>query len=272
MNVNPWWQTRVDHVYWPMIELALKVGQIQAEAFRSAHLHIDTKSSGVDLVTEVDLASDKEIRQTITALFPQDSLLTEESGMALNSSKRLWIVDPLDGTTNYASGLPIFAVSIALWVDQKPEFGVVYLPILGELCVGQSGRGAFLNDMQCRISQKMQLNTCVFATGFPYDRATAQNNNSQNMTYMIPKVRGIRRMGAAAYDLTLVAAGVLDGFWELRLSLWDLAAAKLFLLEAGATIYEQVENNQYSLLVGNEHLVNHLKPHIDLSSKKDPRA
>ncbi len=263
---TPWWHSVLESEFWPVIDLALEVGNFQSEHFRCLNLTTETKSSGVDLVTEVDRTSDQRIVQVLRQLFPEDAILSEEGGQIQSTSRRLWIVDPLDGTTNFASGLPVFAVSIALWENGQPQFGVIFSPIIGDLAVSQIFKGAYLNGNRCSISTKETLNTCVVATGFPYDRATARNSNAENAARIIPKVRGLRRMGAAAYDLMLVAAGHLDAFWELRLSLWDIAAAKLMILESGGVFYEQESDGLYNIIVGNRSLVTQINTYVDLEN------
>lgn len=265
-EITPWWEAHIDAAFWPVVCIALSVGKFQAEHFRNHPLSLETKTTTADLVTEIDKASDQRIVTALQQLFPEDAILSEEGGLTVSAPGRLWIVDPLDGTTNYASGLPIFAVSIALWQDGTPIFGVVYTPMVGDLAVGERGKGAYLNNRRCSLSQKSDLSQCVLGTGFPYDRRTARNCNAENAARIIPKVRGIRRMGAAAYDLTLVAAGHLDAFWELRLSIWDIAAAKLFLLEAGATYHERIDKGLHTIVVGNASLVNQIEALTDLEN------
>lgn len=240
----------LDTCYEQVIELAKEIGLYQKSFFRSKAFSVATKSSSVDMVTEVDVACDQKIVKAIQKWFPDDAILSEEQGYKEGTSAYTWIVDPLDGTTNFSIGLPIFAVSIARWQGETPEFGVVYVPMLDELFVAQSGRGAYHNGQKIKASNKKHLAQSVLATGFPYDRATAANNNSENIQKMIPLVKGIRRMGAAAYDLCLVGAGIFDGFWELRLGKWDLAAAKLVILEAGGVFYAHEDKGKYNVLCG----------------------
>lgn len=266
MHTEPWWADKVSPEYLPLVTLALEVGKYQLEQFRKPSLAVETKSSAQDLVTAVDKACDAMIVKRLNVLFPEDLVLSEEGNHTLATDKRQWIVDPLDGTTNFASGLPIFAISIALWHRSVPIFGLVFVPMLNELAVAERNLGAYLNNQRLQVSQETDLGACVLGTGFPYDRKTARNCNAQNMATLIPQVRGIRRMGAAAYDLTLVAAGYLDGFWELRLSIWDIAAAKLFLMEAGATWYETQAGGLYNIICGNQNLVTQIKNLVDLEN------
>lgn len=259
----------LDRIYHEIIALAKQAGDIQKSSFRSGALEISTKSTSVDMLTEVDMACDKLIVDRIRVLFPDDAILSEEQGVApavATPSGYTWIIDPLDGTTNFSIGHPIFAVSIARWFGDVPEFGVVYVPMLDELYYAQRGKGAFGNGVRLKSSDKTQLDQSVLATGFPYDRATAANNNSENVARMIPKVKGIRRLGAAAYDLCLVAAGVYDAYWELRLGKWDLAAGLLLIEESGGFYDYVCEDGKYNLVAGSPELCRQIKGLVNLTN------
>lgn len=253
----------IDNQYHAVIELAKEVGALQKQYFRSKTLQIGTKSTAVDMVTEADLACDHLIVNRLQALFPNDDILSEEQGIhpvdGANKSDYIWIIDPLDGTTNFSIGHPIFAVSIARWYKEEPQFGVVYVPMLDELFYAQKGKGAYMNHERMMCSKRTHLGEAVIGTGFPYNRATAVNNNAENIARMVPKVKGLRRLGAAAYDLCLVAAGIYDGFWELRLAKWDMAAGWLMISEAGGTCLITVENSQYNFIAGSSEICNRLK-------------
>lgn len=229
-----------------------EVGEIQKEHFKKESLKINTKSTDVDLVTEIDELSEKYILKAIKENYPLHGILSEESGKADVESDYLWIVDPLDGTTNYAQGLPIFAISIALKYKGNIVLGVVYSPIVDQMFEAVKGNGAFLNGEKIQVGDKKNLNRCVLATGFPYDRAINSDNNANYAAHFVPRVRGIRRMGAAAYDLANVAAGTLDGYWELNLSPWDVAAGQLIIEEAGGTVLFLNDKRGISLIAGNE--------------------
>lgn len=231
---------------------AREVGEIQREHFRKENIKINTKSTGVDLVTEVDELCEKHILSSIKEYYPLHGILSEEFGKDDLKSDYLWIVDPLDGTTNYAQGLPIFTVSIALEYNNETVLGVVYAPIVDQLFEALKGKGAYLNGEKISVKNKSLLNQCVLATGFPYDRALAKDNNVNYFAQFVPKVRGLRRMGSAAYDLASVALGSLDGYWELNLSPWDIAAGKLILEEAGGRVIFLKEKRGISLIAGNE--------------------
>ncbi len=231
---------------------AIETGEIQKEYFKTENLRIDTKSTGIDLVTEVDELSEKYILSSIKENYPLHGILSEESGKSDIGSDYLWIIDPLDGTTNYAQGLPIFATSIALKYKGETILGVVYSPIVDQLFVASKGNGAYLNGDKISVGTKRELNKSVLATGFPYDRAATEDNNANYFAHFVPKVRGLRRMGAAAYDLANVAAGSLDGYWEINLSPWDIAAGQLIVEEAGGQVIFLNEKRGISLVAGNE--------------------
>lgn len=264
--------TKINSIYEPVIALAKEAGALQKESFRKKGLVVETKSTSVDMVTEVDLACDALIVQRLKQLFPNDLILSEEQGIqphdVNNHSEFQWIIDPLDGTTNYSIGHPIFAVSIARWKNETPEFGVVYVPMLDELYVAERGRGAYWNDQLLSCSTESLLNRSVLATGFPYDRATAENNNAANAATMIPLVKGIRRLGAAAYDLCLVAAGIYDAYWELRLAKWDLAAGRLMIEEAGGTFWSFEEEGKYNVITGSKAICDQLHLLVDMRNSK----
>jgi len=264
--------TKINSIYEPVIALAKEAGALQKESYRKTGLMVETKSTAVDMVTEVDLACDALIVQRLKQLFPDDRILSEEQGNqphdTENHSEFQWIIDPLDGTTNFSVGHPIFAVSIARWKNDSPEFGVVYVPMLDELYVAERGRGAYWNEQPLKCSTESLLNRSVLATGFPYDRATAENNNAENARVMIPLVKGIRRLGAAAYDLCLVAAGVYDAYWELRLAKWDLAAGRLMIEEAGGTFWCSEEEGKYNVITGSKAICDQLHLLVDMRNSK----
>ena len=233
-------------------QVARKVGQMQRENLGRRDLVTNLKSSSIDLVTEIDKKSDAMIVDFLRREYPDHAILAEESGEAGQESEYRWVIDPLDGTTNYAQGLPIFAVSIALEHRGEPVLGVVYAPMFDQMFTSLRGQGAYCNGKRLQIGQKTELIDCVLATGFPYDIATHPVNNIDYFIDMVPKVRAIRRMGAAAYDLAGVASGVFDGFWELSLSPWDVAASILFVREAGGRVMPFRTDRKISIVAGNE--------------------
>jgi len=188
----------------------------------------------INLVTSADRKAEKLIAARLRKNFPAFGLLAEEAGKSAGtmSSDAMWVVDPLDGTTNFAHRLPMYAVSIALWEREKPVLGVVYHPALKELFWAVKGKGAFLNKKRISVSRTVDPNSALLATGFPYDLRESRENNLDYFAAFATRVRAIRRMGAAALDIAWTAAGRFDGFWELKLYPWDLAAAVLMVSEA----------------------------------------
>lgn len=191
----------------------------------------------IDLVTEMDIAAETLILDAIRSRFPDHAILSEEAGAsaAADASGYRWVVDPLDGTTNYAHGLPIFCVSIGLEHDGVPVLGVIYAPVLNEMYAAERGKGATLNGQPLRVSQIAKLDRAMLVTGFPYD-VQIKSSNLQHFSSFIHSVQAVRRLGSAALDLAWVAAGRFDGFWEPRLAPWDLCAGSLLVQEAGGRV------------------------------------
>ncbi len=187
----------------------------------------------VNLVTEMDLLSEKTIVGEIRRRYPQHSILAEEKTTRQQDSLYRWIIDPLDGTTNYAHGYPIFCVSIALEKNGRVIAGVVYDPMRDELFCAEEGKGARLNGRRIHVSAVSRLSPALLTTGFPYDVRESPVNNFDHFRNFGIRAQAVRRSGSAALDLCYVAAGRFDGFWELKLSLWDWAAAGLMVTEAG---------------------------------------
>jgi myo-inositol-1(or 4)-monophosphatase len=194
------------------------------------------KGSPTNLVTEMDARAEALIVERLLAAFPGDAVLAEERGAQPGDSGRRWIIDPLDGTTNYAHGLPLYCVSIALEAAGRVVLGVAYDPSLGELFVAERGGGAFCNDTRLAVSATPRLDAALLATGFPYDvRVNADNNLKEYAAFSL-RAQGVRRLGSAVLYLAWLAAGRLDGYWELRLGSWDVAAAGLMVEEAGGRL------------------------------------
>jgi myo-inositol-1(or 4)-monophosphatase len=218
------------------IQTARDAGRILAERF-GRKIEISNKSE-IDLVTESDLASERLIIDRIKTYYPRHSILAEESGASNpdeNQSGWRWIIDPLDGTTNYAHGYPCFCVSIALENQGRMEIGVVYDPIRDEMFAAERGQGASLNGRRIAVSQTRSLGSALLCTGFPYD-VRERNEFARHFASFIMHAQGVRRDGAAALDLAYVAAGRFDGFWEEGLKPWDVAAGALIIEEAGGRI------------------------------------
>lgn len=190
----------------------------------------------IDPVTEADTGAERLIISAIRKSFPDDDILTEESRDQRRGSARRWIIDPLDGTTNFSHGFPFWCVSIAFEHGGRVEAGAVYCPILGEFFTARRGRGAFLNGRTIRVSRQLRLERSLLATGFPYDVHTSRNDNLKYFRRFIKRAQAVRRPGSAAMDLAYVACGRFDGFWEMKLKPWDMAAASLMVEEAGGRV------------------------------------
>jgi myo-inositol-1(or 4)-monophosphatase len=197
---------------------------------------IDYKGSPSNIVTEMDRQAEALIVGCIAERFPDHAILAEEGGGRPGKASHRWIVDPLDGTTNYAHGMPFFAVSIALEIDGVVVMGVVYDPNRDECFTTRRGHGAFLEDAPMRVSETPTLDESLLSTGYPYDiRQVRDTNLAEHAAFMV-RCRSVREMGSAAINLALVAAGRLDAFWELKLGPWDVAAGCLMVEEAGGRV------------------------------------
>lgn len=190
----------------------------------------------VDIVTEMDRAAEDLIREEIKAAFPDHGILAEEGDEKKTTTGSRWIVDPLDGTTNYAHGFPFFCVSIAFEQDGVVEFGCVYNPVLDEMFTASKGSGALLNDGPISVSGVEGIDRGLLATGFPYDIRTSKEDNLDHFAAFAKRGQAIRRAGSAALDLCYVACGRFDGFWEMKLNPWDTAAGALVVAEAGGRV------------------------------------
>ena len=203
----------------------------------------------IDVVTEMDIKAEDMIMKTIKARFPEHGILTEESFEQKSGSGYRWIIDPLDGTTNYLHGFPIFCVSIALEREGEIILGVVFNPMLNELFTAEKGKGAYLNSKRIRVSGISELTKSLLATGFPYDVRTSPDNNISHFANLAVRAQAIRRAGSAALDMCYVACGRFDGFWELKLKPWDTAAAMLIIKEAGGIVTD-FKGSAFSLYSG----------------------
>jgi myo-inositol-1(or 4)-monophosphatase len=221
----------------PMIELATRVAQEAGEFLKKSLggiRHIERKKGEVrNLVTEIDKKSEELIISRIREKYPDHDFLGEESGSRQVKSDYKWIIDPLDGTTNFAHGLPIFCVSIGLEVRGKIEAGVVYNPNMDELFTAERGKGAFLNGRGIHVSPSTLLIDSLVVTGFPYDIQDNPYHAVELFSSFLMETRAVRRLGSAAIDLCYIAAGRFDGYWEVSLNPWDMAAGVLLVEEAG---------------------------------------
>jgi len=247
---------------------AREAGAILME--RLGKIHIDYKSA-FNLVTEADKQSEQHVISIIRQRFPDDQILAEETGAHQTSSTRRWIIDPLDGTTNYAHTYPFFSVSIGFEDKGEVLFGVVFNPSTDELFWAEKGKGAYLNDRPIAVSANSTLNVSLLATGFPPDTRVAPVTNMDEFVHITDISHGVRRDASAALDLSFVASGRLDGFWELKLAPWDLAAGTLLVREAGGTItnalggkFDMVEG---SVVATNSKIHDELVRELNLSAK-----
>lgn len=210
------------------------------------------------IVTEADKLSESVLMKKISRFYPNSSIITEESGEFHRDDSLCWILDPLDGTTNYAHGFPWFCVSIGLYEDGKAKAGVVFNPVTGEKFTAEAGRGAFLNGKRLKVSRTAQLKDSLLGTGFYYSKGSRLKSEMELFRRFNQVALGVRRPGAAALDMACVAAGRFDGFWERGLSSWDVAAGWLLVEEAGGklTNYRGRETSVFDkeILVSNGHL------------------
>jgi myo-inositol-1(or 4)-monophosphatase len=219
------------------IQTARDAGQVLAERFGRTSLQVSNKGD-IDLVTESDLAAERLIIERIRSYHPRHAILSEEAGASTHheaASEYKWIVDPLDGTTNYAHGYPCFCVSIALEQAGEVVLGVVYDPMRDEMFATERGEGATLNGRRIRVSQVDDLNRALLCTGFPYD-VRGRDEFVRHFGGFIMHAQSVRRDGAAALDLAYVACGRFEGFWEEGLRPWDVAAGKMLVEEAGGMV------------------------------------
>jgi myo-inositol-1(or 4)-monophosphatase len=224
-------------------EAAFKSSEVLKKYFGSS-FEISNKGPS-DIVTEADKESEKIIISEITKNFPDHSILSEEAGLIDHKSEFQWILDPLDGTTNFAAGLPIFSVSIALYKNNKPFLGVIKNPVTNDLYTAVSGQGAFLNNKKISVSNETNLKSSLIVTGFPYNFNEITEELSKRFFDVMKSARGIRRLGSAALDLCYVASGIFEGFFEQNLKPWDTAAGVIIAEEAGACITD-FKNNRYN--------------------------
>ncbi len=236
-----------------MLNTAVKAARRAGNLINRASLDLDQVKVGVkqqnDFVTEVDRAAETTIIETLREVYPSHAILAEESGDS-GSSEYQWVIDPLDGTTNFIHGFPQYAVSIALLHKGVPTHAVVYDPNRNELFTASKGAGAFLNDKRIRVSKRTKLDEALIGTGFPYrmfDHVDAYLGIFREITR---RSAGVRRPGAASLDLAWLAAGRLDGFWEFGLSPWDIAAGVLLIQEAGGLVSDLAGESAY-LKTGN---------------------
>lgn len=237
-----------------VVEWARFAAQMLREGYGKQH-EVDLKGR-IDLVTEMDRRSEDYLVGQIRSHYPQHTIITEESGLLQGHSEMCWYIDPLDGTTNYAHALPLFCVSVGFAVNGQMMLGVVVDPMRDECFSAQRGAGAWVNDQPIHVSGISEMVSSLLVTGFPYDSWKAGPSNLENFAHFTHISQGVRRLGAAALDLCYVASGRVEGYWELTLKPWDLAAGSLIVEEAGGVVTNLNGDSNllqppYSLLAGN---------------------
>jgi myo-inositol-1(or 4)-monophosphatase len=216
-------------------EIAKIAGEIAREGFRG-QFEVELKSNVLDLVTEYDKKCESVIIDYIHKEFPSHNILAEESGSSQGNSEYTWVIDPIDGTTNFAHGLPIFSVSIGVQKNGETICGAVYDVMRDAMYSAEKGSGAFCNQRRISVSENSDLRKSVLVTGFPYDIKENPDNAIEKFGAFIKSCRAVRRLGSAAIDFCYVAEGVFDGFWEVSLNPWDICAGKLIVEEAGGIV------------------------------------
>lgn len=217
-----------------VIDTAYRAGELLREAYDRPR-HISYKGE-VNLVTETDIAVEELIIGTLREAYPEIGVLAEESGESGENGSLRWLIDPLDGTNNFAHALPVFCTSIALRDAEGPLLGVIYDPLRDECFSAVRGQGAALNGQPLHVSDAPKLMQGMLGTGFPYVRQTTTDNNAEAVAHFLRRAQGIRRMGSAAIDLAYVACGRLDGYWEWGINPWDVTAGILLVQEAGGQL------------------------------------
>jgi len=246
------------------IKAAGEAGKIIMKHFKRkpSFMH---KSSAVDLVTEADLEAEKKVKSILGKAFPDFGFLGEESGAEEGSNGRYWVVDPVDGTNNFAHRFPFFCVSIALVEEKKVGLGVIFDPAAKELFVAEKGKGAFLNGNRIRVSSTSRLIDSLVVTGFPYNERKLIDKTIKSISNLVGKTHGVRRMGSAALDLCYVASGRSDAFFEYELKPWDVAAGLIILGEAGGKL--TTINNEKADLFSVNFIASNGKIHRELFEK-----
>ncbi|HEX4858314.1 MAG TPA: inositol monophosphatase family protein [Usitatibacteraceae bacterium] len=233
----------------PMLNTAVKAARRAGSIINRASndlnkLTVERKAKN-DFVSEVDRAAEHAIIEVLKDAYPQHSILAEESGLSETGSDYQWIIDPLDGTTNFLHGFPQYCVSVALSVKGTVSHGVIYDPVRNDLFTASRGGGAFHNERRIRVSKALQLKECLIGTGFPFKETRNIDRYLAMLRAVSLEVAGVRRPGAAALDLAYVACGWTDGFWEMALSPWDMAAGTLLITEAGGLVADFDGNDQF---------------------------
>ncbi len=257
----------------PMLTIAIRAARIAGDIIQRSAENVDrltiNKKSKNDFVTEVDRMAEQEIIKIIHSAYPEHSIIGEESGEH-KGNDYIWIIDPLDGTTNFLHGYPQYAVSIALKHKGKIEVGVIYDPLRDELFTAEKGGGAMLNNRRIRVGKLTNINMALLGTGFPFKYPEHIDCYLKMFKTLMSNTAGIRRAGSAALDLAYLSAGRLDGFWEIGLKQWDMAAGILLVQEAGGVITDFSFNDDYlksgNLIAGNpkmhQAMYKAIEPHV----------
>jgi myo-inositol-1(or 4)-monophosphatase len=248
--------------------LARQAGDILRSGFRG-HLEITHKGDAIDLVTQMDGRAEAYLVREIRRRFPDHRIVAEESGEHGAGGDYSWQIDPLDGTVNYAHGIPIYAVSVAFVENGRTRLAAVYDPSQDEAFTAERGGGAYVNGERLAVTDLADLSAALLVTGFPYDMWTNPANNLDNFNALSVRTQGVRRLGSAALDLCYVAAGRFDAFWEMRLKSWDIAAGGLIAEEAGAQVTSMTGETAYlqpvaSILAANPALHREILPLLNL--------
>ena len=257
------------------VKAARRAGNIIVRATRNLDVVVVREKAANDFVTEVDREAERAIITTLHEAYPGHAILAEESG-ASGTSEFQWIIDPLDGTTNFLHGFPQYCISIALEHRGIVSQGVVYDPVKNDLFTASRGRGAYLNENRIRVSKRLQLKSSLVGTGFPFKELVHLDAYMAMLRDMMKGTAGVRRAGSAALDLAYVAAGRLDGFWELGLARWDMAAGSLLITEAGGLVGDLQGNEGFMqsgyIVAGNPkvfgEMLRLLAPHVTPALKK----
>lgn len=233
----------------PLLNIAISAARLASEiinrhADQIEHLQIKTKP-GEGYFTEIDVKAEQAIIQTILKAYPNHGIIAEESGIKNPDAETVWIIDPLDGTTNYLHGFPFYSISIAVKVKDKIEHGVVYDPIRHECFSASRGAGARLNDRRIRVSKQTQLSDALLAAGFPFRRPQLAEKYLPIFHSLVGKCASLRKCGSVALELAYIACGRLDGFWQLDIKPWDIAAAALLIREAGGLVSDMSGNEDF---------------------------
>ena len=263
----------------PMLTIAVKAARRAGNIINRATRNLDVvtvkEKAANDFVTEVDREAEQAIIRTLHEAYPGHAILAEESG-ASGESEYQWIIDPLDGTTNFLHGFPQYAVAIALRHRGVVTQAVIYDPSRNDLFTASRGRGAFLNDHRMRVSKRDTLKASLLGTGFPFRQLEHLDVYLATLRHMMGHATGVRRAGSATLDLAYVAAGRLDGFWEFGLSPWDMAAGALLITEAGGLVGDLSGENRYletgNIVAGTPkvfvELLKTIEPHLPPALKK----